>query len=213
VRIPAAPSLDLTRALTLSAWVRPDAPQSGWRTIIQRQTAAYFLIASSDRINQDGAIDDARVALIAVALAWFVFALASGREPHRRPWIAVALFLLGSLADAAIAPDGSLIGPMLVALWLAATAAARAERAALALAASACAGLTLASITDAAGLRNALSHNDGGTVRTVALGALFLLAGLTAMYRELERGDLWKLPRAAPVVSDSALAARQRPDP
>ena len=205
VRVPAAPSLNFARAITLSAWIRPDVRQSGWRTIIQRQTAAYFLIASSDRISQDGVIDDVRVALIAVALAWFGFAIASGRgSARRRSWMPVALFVLGSLADAAIAPDGALIGPMLVALWLAATAAGRGERAALALAGAVCAGLTLASLTGGTGLREALSHNDGGIVRTSALGALFLLAGLAAMYRERERGVLWKLPGAPPVVSDNA---------
>ena len=67
VRVPPAPSLNLTRAITLSAWIRPEARQSGWRTIIQRQTDAYFLIASSDRINQDGAIDGVRIVLIAAA--------------------------------------------------------------------------------------------------------------------------------------------------
>jgi hypothetical protein len=39
VRIPPAPSLNLTRTMTLSAWIRPDGPQKGWRTIVQgRQT-------------------------------------------------------------------------------------------------------------------------------------------------------------------------------
>ena len=34
--------------MTLSAWIMPTATQSGWRTILQRQTDAYFLNASSD---------------------------------------------------------------------------------------------------------------------------------------------------------------------
>ena len=36
--------------MTLSAWIRPAATQSGWRTIMQRETDAYFLNAS----NSDG---------------------------------------------------------------------------------------------------------------------------------------------------------------
>ena len=32
--------------MTLSAWIRPSEPQSGWRTILHRQTDAYFLMAS-----------------------------------------------------------------------------------------------------------------------------------------------------------------------
>ena len=33
--------------MTLSAWIRPTAAQGGWRTILQRQTDAYFLSASN----------------------------------------------------------------------------------------------------------------------------------------------------------------------
>ena len=48
VRVPSSASLNLTTAMTLSAWIRPAASQSGWRTILQRQVDAYFLTASSD---------------------------------------------------------------------------------------------------------------------------------------------------------------------
>jgi Concanavalin A-like lectin/glucanases superfamily len=34
--------------MTLSAWIRPTASQTGWRTILQRQSDAYFLNASND---------------------------------------------------------------------------------------------------------------------------------------------------------------------
>jgi hypothetical protein len=47
VQIADSASLDLTTAMTLSAWIMPTASQSGWRTILQRQTDAYFLNASS----------------------------------------------------------------------------------------------------------------------------------------------------------------------
>jgi Concanavalin A-like lectin/glucanases superfamily len=50
VRVANSASLDLTTAMTLSAWIRPAASQSGWRTILQRQVDAYFLNAS----NSDG---------------------------------------------------------------------------------------------------------------------------------------------------------------
>ena len=50
VRVAESASLDLTSAMTLSAWIRPTAQQSGWRTILQRQVDAYFLNAS----NSDG---------------------------------------------------------------------------------------------------------------------------------------------------------------
>ncbi|MGZ5347505.1 MAG: LamG-like jellyroll fold domain-containing protein, partial [Solirubrobacterales bacterium] len=50
VRVADSASLDLTTAMTLSAWIRPTALQSGWRTILQREADAYFLNAS----NSDG---------------------------------------------------------------------------------------------------------------------------------------------------------------
>ena len=34
VKVPAAPALNLTRAMTLSGWVRPSEPQDGWRTVV-----------------------------------------------------------------------------------------------------------------------------------------------------------------------------------
>jgi hypothetical protein len=48
VRVASSASLNLTTAMTLSAWIRPSASLSGWRTIVQRQVDAYFLHASSD---------------------------------------------------------------------------------------------------------------------------------------------------------------------
>ena len=33
--------------MTLEAWIQPSANQSGWRTILQKQTDAYFLNASN----------------------------------------------------------------------------------------------------------------------------------------------------------------------
>jgi glucose/arabinose dehydrogenase/chitodextrinase len=47
VSVPASPSLALTNAMTLAAWIRPTANQNGWRTILQRQPDAYVLNASN----------------------------------------------------------------------------------------------------------------------------------------------------------------------
>jgi chitodextrinase len=49
VRVASAQSLNLTTGMTLSAWVRPAASQTGRRTILQRQADAYFLTASNDQ--------------------------------------------------------------------------------------------------------------------------------------------------------------------
>jgi fibronectin type 3 domain-containing protein len=48
VRVASSASLNVTTGLTLSGWVRPSATQNGWRTIVQRETDAYFMTASSD---------------------------------------------------------------------------------------------------------------------------------------------------------------------
>jgi hypothetical protein len=198
VRVPASPSLNLTRAMTLSAWIRPSAPQSGWRTIAQRQTDAYILAASSDRQNRVGWIDDVRAGLVAAAAAWFCLVIATARSPwiaarRRSWWLPVALFTLGSLADAALAPSGTLIGPALVALWLVATAPGLVARVSFLVSAAVCIGLTIGSLADVTGLEAALARSDGATARTVALGGLFALAGLTqlaAAARATRRSDV-----------------------
>jgi glucose/arabinose dehydrogenase/fibronectin type 3 domain-containing protein len=47
VFVPSSASLDLSTGLTLEAWVYPTSNQTGWRAIIQRETDAYMLHASS----------------------------------------------------------------------------------------------------------------------------------------------------------------------
>ena len=150
VSVPPSASLNLTRAMTLSGWIRPSAPQDGWRAVVQRQADAYMLTAGSDRLNRAGRLDDLRAALIVVSLVLLCVFVAAGPAPssarRRLWWQPVALFVVGSIADAALAPVGSLLGPALVALWLAATASDRAEAVVLLLAALAFAGLTVASL-------------------------------------------------------------------
>jgi hypothetical protein len=169
--------------MTLSAWVRPTARQGGWRTIVQHQTDAYLLTAGSDRLNSFGRLDDLRAALVVLAFAWFCVLLATGRgelaiDRRRSWWQPVALFVFGSLVDAVLAPSDSLVGPTLVALWLAATAGSRAE--VVAFVASACAGtaLTIAS------LGGTVDRDNGGDARVVALGVLFVLAGAARLLAE-----------------------------
>src|SRR6185503_9779601 len=48
VVIPGSTSLNVSTAMTLSAWIQPTAAQGGWRTIMQREVNAYFLNASND---------------------------------------------------------------------------------------------------------------------------------------------------------------------
>jgi hypothetical protein len=187
VSVPASDSLDLTGAMTLSGWVRPSVPQEGWRTIIQRQTDAYMLTAGSARQDRAGPLDDLRAVLVVAALVSCCVAVATGRAPRtdrrRSWWQPVALFVIGSLVDAALAPVGSLVGPALVAAWLAATASDRAEAAVFLLAAVVFAGLTVASLAGPGIVRAAFDRDDGAIARAEALGALFVLAGAAQLVR------------------------------
>jgi fibronectin type 3 domain-containing protein len=47
VTVPDAPSLDLTTALTLEAWVYPTVSLSGWRVVIGKDVDRYYLMGSS----------------------------------------------------------------------------------------------------------------------------------------------------------------------
>jgi hypothetical protein len=183
VRVPTAASLNLRDAMTLSAWIRPSEPQSGWRTILSRQTDAYFLMAGGGSRRRLGALDDVLAALLLGATICFCltlgFGTARGVSGRRRAWWPpVALFLAGSLVDAALTPSGTLVGPTLVAAWFAVTAAHRVEAAGMYLITALFTGLTVASLVGQGGPE--LAREDGSVVRSVALGLLFVAAGLFA---------------------------------
>jgi len=55
VRVADSSSLDLTSAATFEAWVYPTSAPSGWRTILQKETDAYFFTASSDQASHPAA--------------------------------------------------------------------------------------------------------------------------------------------------------------
>jgi fibronectin type 3 domain-containing protein len=48
VTVPDAPSLHLTTAMTLEAWVYPTSAPTGWRAIIDKNVDGYYLFASTD---------------------------------------------------------------------------------------------------------------------------------------------------------------------
>jgi hypothetical protein len=52
VTIPDAPSLRLTTAMTLEAWVYPTATPTGWRAVIDKNVDGYYLMASSSTNNR-----------------------------------------------------------------------------------------------------------------------------------------------------------------
>jgi len=66
VSVPASASLNLTSAMTLAAWIEPTASQSGWRTIVQRETDSYALNAS----NSNGPLRPSGAGTFGGAFQW-----------------------------------------------------------------------------------------------------------------------------------------------
>ena len=187
--------------MTLSAWIRPSESQSGWRTVLARQTDAYFLMAGGGRelANQLRTGDDMRFLLLIAIAVLVCAALASGRADwaRRRPlWYLapVALFVAGSVVDAALSPSDTLVGPALVAGWCAATASHRDERFAMYALAAGFGALTLASLADPGALP--LPHDDGGVLRAAALGLILIIAGVLSARRS---GGAWRSRSRSPV--------------
>jgi hypothetical protein len=188
VRVPASAALDLKDAMTLSGWVRPSESQAGWRTILHRQTDAYFLTAGGGTYPAEGAgtLDDMRVILMIIAALWLCVTLA-GRHPPpvagRRLWYwpPVVLFLVGSAVDAVLAPSVTLIGPALVAMWCALSAGRRSEAAIMYLLAAAFTAVSVGSVVGPGDI--ASTDDDGGIARSIALGWLLVTAGVLIALR------------------------------
>jgi hypothetical protein len=185
--VPASASLDLTKAMTLMAWIKPSESQSGWHTILARQTDAYFLAAGGGR--QDASrlaqLDQLRFVLVILLIASLAVALARGHAPWamgswRWVWLAT-LFAAGSLVDAALAPSDTLIAPALLALGCGATLSRLDEKVALYGVAAAFAAITFMSVGEPGVLP--LPHSDGGVVRSAALGLVLVLLGLLSARR------------------------------
>jgi hypothetical protein len=194
IRVPPSASLDLRRAMTLSAWIRPSESQSGWRTVLARQTDAYFLMAGGGRelANQLRTGDDVRFLLLIAIAVLVCAALASGRADWARwrpVWYLapVALFVAGSVVDAARSPSDTLVGPALVAGWCAATASHPDERFAMSALAAGFGAVTLVSLADQGALP--LPHDDGGVLRAAALGLILITAGVLSARRS---GGSWR---------------------
>ena len=185
VRVPPSASLDLDDAMTLAAWVRPVGSQSGWRTILHRQTDTYFLTASGGGAHERlEALDGLRLAALIAATICLCVALAGGGGrwiggERRSWWPPVALFVAGSLIDAALAPSVVLVGPTLVAIWLALTATDRVEATTTCLLAAAFTAVSIASVAGGVDL----TGDDGGIARSAALGLLLVTVGLLGARR------------------------------
>jgi hypothetical protein len=186
VRVPASASLNVGSGLTLSAWVWPTAAQSGWRTIVHREADTYFLTAGSNLEGLVGPVDDLLAGAVVAAAAWFSVAMVRSRGswigPRRRTWrVAAAMFLVGCVVDAAFAPSATLFGPTLLAVWFAASASDHVEAASGSLLAIALTATTAVSLAGVAWFGIRMEKNDGGLVRSAALGVTLSVIGLAIL--------------------------------
>jgi hypothetical protein len=186
VRVPASTSLDLSGGFTMSAWILPTADQGGWRTIMHRERDTYFLVAGTGLQGSSGWVDHLVTGGVVAAAAWLAVVTLATRGrwlgPRRRAWrLGTGMFLAGCLADAALAPSGSLFGPALLAVWFAASARDRVQAVAGWLVAAALLAATLASVTDLTGIRSSLEKHDGGLARSAALGMTLCVVGLASL--------------------------------
>ena len=193
VKVPASASLDLSDSMTLAGWIRPSESQAGWRTILHRQTDAYFLMAGGGGAHTRlDALDGARAALLTGIAGLLWVAVATGRagwfERRRGSWWAPAALLLAGFAiDAALAPAVTLVGVALVAIWCALTAEHRSEALIMSLIGAVYMGLTIMSLAGWGGLEP--GHDDGAIARSAALGVLLLTAGLLSALDGLQPGS------------------------
>lgn len=187
VRVPASASLDMGSQLTLSAWVRPRVDQRGWRTVMHREQDNYFLVAGSGLEGATGWRDHLQAAVVLAAAVWLlVVTVATGGRwlgARRRAWrTGAALFVGGCVLDAVFAPSGTLVGPALLAVWFAATARDRVQAVAGWFVAVALGAGTLAAVADLDGIAAAVQKDEGGLVRSVALGVTLCVAGAALVW-------------------------------
>jgi hypothetical protein len=189
VRVPPSISLDVASEVTLSAWIRPTASQSGWRTIVQRERDAFFLDAGSNLRGLVGRVDDLLAASVVAAAAGFsvVMAASRGRWLGRRRgvWpVAAAMVVVGSILDVVFAPSVTLLGPTLLVVWFAVSADDRGEAAVGWLVTCVLILVTAASLTDLAGVGSRMQRDDGGLARSAALGVTLVAIGLVMLRRD-----------------------------
>jgi hypothetical protein len=201
VRVPASASLDLRSAMTLTAWFKPGEAQSGWRTVLARQTDAYTLMAGGGREDAGhlGSLD--RLRFVLVILLFVLTAVVFARRPAsfatgRRHWLgALALFVAGSVLDVALAPSNTLIGPMLVAIWWGAASPRRDVTLCMYVLGAAFAVATIGFIAEPDALP---LMDDDGVVRAAAVGLLLAAGGFLGV-RHLWHGARARMAQARAV--------------
>ena len=126
------------------------------------------------------ALDDARFLLALVLVVLLCAVLVGGRASwpagHRYRYLLPALlFVAGSVVDAALSPTNTLVGPALLAVGCAVTAAHRDEELAMYLLATAFGVLTAATLMDSGALP--VPDDSGGVVRAAGVGLVLATAG------------------------------------
>jgi hypothetical protein len=196
VRVPAAESLDLEERFTLSAWLRPTAPREGWRTIIYRETDVYFLDGGSDvgTIVWPGGETLAYLVAVAVLGCAMAAVVAGGRRSAAAGpawatgWVAgVAMLAAGLVIDTMLAPSPTTFGPLMLAVWWAATASRRSAAAIGWLVALALVGVTVAALVDSSALATLGGREDGSVARSGALGVTLVVIGVVEVVQAARR--------------------------
>jgi Concanavalin A-like lectin/glucanases superfamily len=193
VRVPASSSLDLSEAMTLSAWIRPAGSQAGWRTVVHRQTDAYFLMAGGGGgISPSPTVSDGvRAALAVGAAACLCMALVAGWAPWLDAsvswWPPITLFLAGSAVDVWVSGPGTVIGPTLVAIWCAFTTRRHAVAMSMFVVAAVLTGVTVVALASQTGYE--LARGGGGVARSAALGLVLVASGMAGVSRRGTRGS------------------------
>jgi hypothetical protein len=186
--------LDLKSAMTLAAWIKPSESQSGWRTVVARQRDAYTLMAGGGRQGAASldSVDRLRFVLVIVLIASIAWVFARGEvllaRRHSRWHWSVALFVAGSLVDAAFTHENTLVGPALVALWCGATSADRVERVGMYAFSAAFALVTILSIAEPTALP--LPADDGGAMRSAAFGLLLTAVSVLGLRKRAGLRDV-----------------------
>ena len=178
--VPAAASLNLMGPMTLSAWIRPSQPQSGCerlRLARPMRTSSWPVAAPTPG---SGHSTTCSAALLVGATIWFCLMLgggtARGVTGRRRAWPPVALFL-ADLSSMRARACGHACRPNPRSVVRRA-ASHRVEAATMYLVTVLFTGLTVASLAGQGGPE--LARDDGSVARSVALGVLFVAAGLFA---------------------------------
>jgi hypothetical protein len=132
--------------------------------------------------------------LLGLALAWFIGEQVAGVPLQvegltGRIWMVGAAFLVGLVVDLLVVPSGTLFSAIAAVSCAAVLVRSPLARGVFITAAAAMALLTVASLTDLAGIDVVMAKDQGGGARSVALGLILVTLGGFAFFEAAARPD------------------------